>query len=214
MDNAIDKRNSLTASIRTASTDDLGLSTSCRSRRESVCSTTSVPQSPRSRSRPPVSFSTIEIRQYERILGDNPSSQSGPSLSIGWNYDKNKTIVKNIDDYEDECQARENDNERAQRQTKSGRMLLQRHEREEILKSLGYSRAEMASAIRQNNRCKSRRRQTVNNLNMMSFELAIENVLSFPKYAVKGCKSDSYVLGSVVVGAAPTTSPPIPQTPS
>jgi hypothetical protein len=31
-----------------------------------------------------VSFDTIEIREYERVVGDNPSCSKGPPISIGW----------------------------------------------------------------------------------------------------------------------------------
>jgi hypothetical protein len=45
-----------------------------------------------------ISFHEIEIREYERILGDNPGTPHGPSLSIGWLY---STIEKvPVDVYE------------------------------------------------------------------------------------------------------------------
>lgn len=33
-----------------------------------------------------VGFSKIEIREYERTVGDNPACGSGPPITIGWNY--------------------------------------------------------------------------------------------------------------------------------
>ena len=38
------------------------------------------------RERYPVRFKTIEVREYERIVGDNPSCSKGPPISIGWEY--------------------------------------------------------------------------------------------------------------------------------
>jgi hypothetical protein len=45
-----------------------------------------------------VGFNSIEIREYERIVGDNPSCSKGPPISIGWN----STICRRypINDYE------------------------------------------------------------------------------------------------------------------
>lgn len=33
-----------------------------------------------------VKFKSIQVREYERILGDNPSTRDGPPISIGWAY--------------------------------------------------------------------------------------------------------------------------------
>ena len=33
-----------------------------------------------------VSFGTISVREYARILGDNPSASAGPPISLSWDY--------------------------------------------------------------------------------------------------------------------------------
>ena len=53
-----------------------------------------------------ISFSTLEIRHYEMILGDNPGGSSGPPLSLGWNYDEDQTKVLDMEDYEQTREAR------------------------------------------------------------------------------------------------------------
>lgn len=207
-------------SVVTASTDELCLSRSTRRRRQSSATTFSDASLSPSRPSRAVSFSTIEIRQYERILGDNPSSQSGPSISIGWDYYDDRTILKDVDEYEMETEKKRQNS--STKQLKS-QMLMKREEREFMLRQLGYTKAEIASAIRSNNRTKSRRRQTVNNLNMMQFELMVEKVRGFPKSAVKkaiptGCMGEPAVLGGTSIGVprnvvTTTTSPtgqPIP----
>lgn len=111
-----------------------------------------------------VSFGTVQIRRYKRILGDNPSCSSGPALSLDWNHDDGLTTSAPVDDFEFYRGERLDDNE----------MVLTRFEREEILTDLGYSKKEIADAVRKNVNIKNQRRQTVNNLKVMPFEQAIQ----------------------------------------
>ena len=46
-----------------------------------------------------VSFHKIEIREYERTLGDNPSVSSGPPVTLDWKYNPDHQIF-HVDDYE------------------------------------------------------------------------------------------------------------------
>lgn len=45
-----------------------------------------------------VSFAKIEIREYERTVGDNPACGSGPPITIGWGYVPG--VEANIEEYE------------------------------------------------------------------------------------------------------------------
>lgn len=121
------------------------------------------PESNRTRK---IDFSTVEVRQYERILGDNPSCSSGAPVSIGWKFFQERTLCLPVDEYEyyhghfrDECD-----------------MVLDRQEREALLYELGYSEKDLAKVVRENVKLKKNRRQTVNNLPLMKIEVAVESV--------------------------------------
>jgi hypothetical protein len=45
-----------------------------------------------------VSFGLIQIREYNRVVGDNPTVSFGPPLSIGWEFVQNEAL--HIDVYE------------------------------------------------------------------------------------------------------------------
>ena len=68
--------------MRSGTRDDLDRSGNSTS---STASTTPTSSPPNGLKRS-VSFSRLNIRQYERVLGDNPSCSSGPSVSLGWKY--------------------------------------------------------------------------------------------------------------------------------
>jgi hypothetical protein len=47
-----------------------------------------------------VSFHTVIIREYERCVGDNPAVNSGPPISLGWDYLPDREVP--VDHYESE----------------------------------------------------------------------------------------------------------------
>jgi hypothetical protein len=44
-----------------------------------------------------VSFGVIQVREYNRVLGDNPDVLFGPPISLGWNYIQKDTLP--MDEY-------------------------------------------------------------------------------------------------------------------
>lgn len=105
-----------------------------------------------------VYWKEVEIRQYERTVGDNPSCSSGPPLSIGWHFDAKHTTMS-IDGYETLRPPRKSQFE----------MVMPREERQEILMDeWKVSQALIATAIRTNIKAKNQRRRTVNNLGKMT----------------------------------------------
>lgn len=118
-----------------------------------------------------VTFSTLQIRTYETVLGDNPSCTGGPPLSIGWRYNP-EHYDSTVDEYE-----------RKQDQLYGGPeirpldidLVLHRSEREAILLKMGYTQQDLADAVRRLNKAKSKRRQTVHNLPVMFLEEKAES---------------------------------------
>lgn len=122
-----------------------------------------------------VSFSTVCIREYERILGDNPSVTCGPPLGIGWNYYEDEEILS-INEWES---WRETERE-------PERLVLGREEREELLLDLGYSRQVIAQAVRDIIKVKNKRRQTITNLGASGIEEVMESASRKVKKLRKG----------------------------
>ena len=117
-----------------------------------------------------VSFGQVHVRYYERILGDHPSCQSGPSMGIGWKYYRSCSI--NIEVWESRRYHSRHQRGGHYYPNSSPKydydsLLLSRKEREEMLRQLGYKQWEIAKAIRQNLKVKHRRRQTIRQLNHM-----------------------------------------------
>ncbi|CAJ1935050.1 unnamed protein product [Cylindrotheca closterium] len=101
-----------------------------------------------------VSFGrSVSIRRYERILVVHPCTSEGPSLGIGWNYIQLSEPIDWI-------------------QSRGGDLRLSRELRERMVKELGYSTKEVASAVRAGLKIKNQRRRTINNLkaNLMNVE--------------------------------------------
>jgi len=112
-------------------------------------------------------FSKINIREYSRTVGDNPSCSCGPPISISWEYNVIGDI--DLDDYE---------NSRPPRRLQS-EMVLPRYLREDILRfEWNASRKDITESVRQNVKIKHQRRTTINNLGKAEkLEELIESVL-------------------------------------
>ena len=101
-----------------------------------------------------VHFSTVSVRYHETVLGVNPFCTSGPPISLGWYHDPSLADSNvPIDEYERYLHPTAPKSE--------WDLALSRAERERRLLDAGYSRDKIAAAIREANRVKDQRRQTV-----------------------------------------------------
>mmetsp|Transcript_20266 Transcript_20266/g.58163 ORF Transcript_20266/g.58163 Transcript_20266/m.58163 type:complete len:700 (-) Transcript_20266:101-2200(-) len=101
-----------------------------------------------------VHFSTVSVQYHATVLGVNPFCTSGPPISLGWYQDP--SLADNnipIDEYERYFHSTAPKSE--------WDLALGRAERERRLLDAGYSRDKIAAAIRETNRVKDQRRQTV-----------------------------------------------------
>eukprot|EP00588_Corethron_pennatum_P008380 CAMPEP_0194291066 /NCGR_PEP_ID=MMETSP0169-20130528/42651_1 /TAXON_ID=218684 /ORGANISM="Corethron pennatum, Strain L29A3" /LENGTH=374 /DNA_ID=CAMNT_0039038837 /DNA_START=16 /DNA_END=1140 /DNA_ORIENTATION=- len=110
-----------------------------------------------------VSFHTLEIREYERALGDNPSCSRGPSMTIGWRY--SEPCLQSVDDYEEKRLPRR----------ETFQMVLPQPVREEMLLNSGHTRSQIMTAVKGNNITKGQRQKTLNTLGMQKFEEITES---------------------------------------
>ena len=102
-----------------------------------------------------VGFSTIEVREYPRTLGDNPAVTSGPPVTIEWKYNPTTRTIIDVDEYESTKPT-----PRAKYE-----IVVPRPVREEWLKGSGFSRMEIAESVKAVNREKRKRHQTVQSIN-------------------------------------------------
>ena len=111
-----------------------------------------------------VRFGGVTVRDYERIMSDNPSCMHGPSIGIGWRFVKEQTTF--VDEFE---------RERGRDPIPSEGLILNRRQRELLLLDLGYSKKQIAWAVRMNVQAKNRRKQTVDNLGVSRMEEMVEH---------------------------------------
>jgi len=112
-----------------------------------------------------LSFTLVEIRYYEQILSDNPAVRSGPPIGIGWRYKANKEL--SVDAWEESRQWN--------RRNLTG-LMTSRHERYNNLKEIGYTRNELAKAVREVIRVKNGRKQTYHNMAYENIEIVMESI--------------------------------------
>jgi len=100
-----------------------------------------------------VHFGTVEVRQYLCCLGDNPACSSGPPISIDWKYREVGAFP--VDDYDD------------YREPEPPHQVSY-YDRVELLRTLGYSRAEIVKAEKQRKKDQALREETIYRLRFMN----------------------------------------------
>lgn len=99
-----------------------------------------------------VSFTSVDVREYDRTIGDNPSCRSGPPLSLDWSYSKKFEQPKTLDQYEIERQDRANS---------LSQLHVTKYRRRNLLSfNWGHSEEEMKSARRETKKLQRQRSMT------------------------------------------------------
>lgn len=111
-----------------------------------------------------VRFDNVQVRKYQRILSCNPSCTAGPPVGLGWKYTPSQTYDIN------RFETHRHPQRRAHRQ-----LLMSRPIREDLLRDLGYTDKDLATAVRQSIKTRNQRKQTVTNLGAARVEERIEN---------------------------------------
>ena len=109
-----------------------------------------------------VTFSDVHVRLYERILSDHPACRDGPAVGIGWQYE------------EAEAEPVSNFEKIRQQTSNPDCLVINRKQREYLLRNAGFSEQQMAAAVRCTNKVKLKRKQTIHNLRAQQVEEAVE----------------------------------------
>lgn len=97
-----------------------------------------------------VSFGKVQVRECERVLGDNPScSEGGPSLSIGWKVNKEKVVE--LDAWEAK---------RQKERRSHSKLLLSSEKREKIAKKNGFTKKDIQENVKSLAKWQRRRERT------------------------------------------------------
>ena len=122
-----------------------------------------------------VTWDRLEIREYGRTVGDNPSVSGGPPLTLSWQY--RIAFEGDVDDYEDERPARRVGKE----------MAVPRYIREIMLcEEWGCTNRDIANAVREILAIKHQRRTTLNRLEMPGAAMMEEKIELIIKGMRKG----------------------------
>ena len=124
-------------------------------------SSTSLPVKDKNTAKPEkkVRFSTVEVREYQMILGDNPGVSRGPSITIDWRPFSRKF-------FHVETHVRMTPSPRR----KPTQMTMPLFHRDFLLKAAGYSRKEILESTKRTNIVKAQRSATVRKLQMSQME--------------------------------------------
>ena len=105
-----------------------------------------------------IQFDTIEIRTYPVVLSNNPACEYGPSIELGWNYNKEEAThktIRRVSQYEKERFGKR----RREKPGRPSQMYLSQVRREAILRDLGFSDKDVKKAMK--DKRKARRQRSV-----------------------------------------------------
>ena len=112
-----------------------------------------------------VSFSSLEIRQYNVTLGDAPCSNA---ISLDWKYDPTATEQHDIDQYE---QYRTDE---APRRVRSELVMPPAHRNYLLMREAGFSRHEINAAMKEAMRVAKQREKTARHVKFQPYEEMLE----------------------------------------
>jgi len=99
-----------------------------------------------------VSFTSVDVREYDQTIGDNPSCRSGPPLSLDWSYSKKHKQPNTLDQYEIE---------RQDRARSLSQLHVTKYRRRNLLSfNWGHSEEEMKSARQETKKLQRQRSMT------------------------------------------------------
>lgn len=106
-----------------------------------------------------VEFGVVNVREYERILGDHPDADEGPPLAIGWEYE---SVVRDlpVDDFEMTRQSKRRSLQSLRLSPKKRTQMIlssSSSSSSPLFSSDGYSRGEIIQAIKTASKDRSRR---------------------------------------------------------
>uniref|UniRef100_A0A7S3P1A5 Uncharacterized protein n=1 Tax=Amphora coffeiformis TaxID=265554 RepID=A0A7S3P1A5_9STRA len=110
-----------------------------------------------------VSFTDIEIRDYNMTLGDHPSCSYGTPVSLDWEYTQSQPI--NLDNYE-----RHRPERRARQQ-----LHMDSFRRQEIARQAGFSRGDIRKTHKNVTKARRQRATTLSRLPLMPLEDMVES---------------------------------------
>lgn len=111
-----------------------------------------------------VSFNEVEVRSYNIIVGDNPSTNTGPPISLGWDYYLRDDARRSLDEYEFQRLTRRSHSE----------MFMPKDVRMKKLQGEGVSFIEMRNAERDVQRAQQQRDTTIESLRYQKAEEVLE----------------------------------------
>jgi hypothetical protein len=127
-----------------------------------------------------VSFSSIQIREYDQTIGDHPNVSYGPPISLDWNYQALDSIT--LDDYE---------SNRGRRRSFPQLMMNHFTRKNVLMHNFGYSEADLKKAQKEAERAKLQRAVTQYFLPCSRVEDIVTSGVRKAKRVVKGKRSTS-----------------------